>query len=109
MDITKYKEKLKPYRMNYSIGFTGEDFTTRVSLISLLSYAFKKIKEKKPTLTLYELISDLGPTLSEDSRINLALICENLASGCTEFPTFDLKGKQITDKIREILKQWTPF
>ena len=109
MDITKYKEKLKPYRMNYSIGFTGEDFTTRVALISLLSYAFKKIKEKKPTITLYELISNLGLTLSEDSKINLALICENLSYGCTEFPTFDLKGKQITDKIREILKQWTPF
>ena len=109
MDITKYREKQKSYREDYSIGFTGEDFTTRVALISLLSYAFQQIKKKKPTLTLYELISNLDPTLDEDFRINLALMCENLSYGCTEFPTFDLKGKQITDKIREILKQWIPF
>jgi hypothetical protein len=39
----------------------------------------------------------------------LAIVCEDLSYDCTEFPTFGLKGKEIVNKIVEILRSYVPF
>ena len=108
MDITDRK---KFYRNNYSIGYFGDKFTDRVAVIAMLMQVYNRLKEKNPLLRLEDLIKKLDTKhyLTKEATENLALICENIAYGCKEFPTFDLQLKDMPAQISDIFMRYTPF
>ena len=110
------------YKEYYSLGYLNipykdgqSSFERKLILISLICYLYNKNKEKNPDLTYYSLIykisqkstSTLG--LPEDFIKGLAIVCEDFAYGCKDFPTFNLKGKAILEEILDILKNYIPF
>lgn len=106
-----YKELLRCYQENFSLGYFNTDIKNKFALISLICYVTYKAKEKKPDVTHYEIIMQLTKNQSlPDAMVKrLAVICDDFAYGCTEFPTFELKGNAIVQFIKDILNTYVPF
>ena len=83
----------------------------RLALISLICYVTYKSKLKNPDTTHYMIIMKISKNLGLPDEFikGLAIVCEDLSYDCTEFPTFGLKGKEIVNKIVEILRSYVPF
>ena len=106
-----FKEKQIFYNEVYTLGNLNCTFTEKMALISLICHLYKEFKKKKPDITYYQIVYKIGEPLSVPDEIiqALSIICEDFAYGCSEFPTFDLKNKEIISKIKEILKRYMPF
>lgn len=106
-----YKELKGFYNDYFAIGNLNVDITERFALISLICHTVKELKRKKPDVTYYQVVYKLceNSGYPEEFVNGLAIICEDFGYGCKEFPTFDLKGKAIIAKIKEILHSYMPF
>lgn len=105
-----FEELRTYYKDHFSLCYTGSDYNTKVALISLICITYGEVSKKK-SVTYLEVIKAIskGIDLPEDFLWTLAIICEDYSYGVTNFPDFGLKGKEIINKIREILKEWFPF
>lgn len=98
------------YKKYFSLGYMNTDINTRFALVSLICYVTQKLKSKRPDVTYYQVIYKLAEScIPEDNIKGLAILCEDFAYGCTEFPTFGIEDKKIPGKIKEILMNWLPF
>lgn len=106
-----YKELKGFYEDYFVIGHLNVDITEKFALIALICHVVKGLKRKKPDVTYYKVVYKLceNSGFPEEFINGLAIICEDFAKGSKEFPTFNLKGKEITAKIREILNSYLPF
>lgn len=113
MDIIKtpeYSEMQAIYMSMFSLHWFGNDISNKFALISLICYLKYKLSAKKPDVTHYQIIMKCGgENLPEDVVKALAVICSDFGYGCTEFPLFGLKDKQIPNKIKELLQNYLPF
>ena len=99
------------YIQYFSLGKIASNINEKFALISLIGYIVYNMKRKKPDVSYYEVIYKLaeGSGLSELEIKSLAVIVEDFSYECTEFPTFGLKPKEMTEKIKEILSKKMPF
>lgn len=108
-----YEQMQKTFRTLFHLPNLGKDCSEKFALISLICYLTEKLKEKKPDVThwtvLYKLNQQGNCDIREDWLKGLAVVCSEFAYGCTEFPTFGLKDKEIPGKIKELLLRWLPF
>ena len=111
-----FKELRKFYSDNFSLGYLNLSekdghsvFERKIILISLICYVVEKNKPKNPDLTPYSLLYKLNSGLPDEFIKGLAIVCEDFAYGCHEFPTFGLKGKYILKEIKNILLTYVPF
>lgn len=106
----KYKELQTVFDEYFSLSTLGNDFSSRIGLISMVCYLYSKLKPKNPDLTYYTLLYKIGNTkVDEKNLISLSIICENFGKNCKEFPDFGVKLKDMPKKIKEILHNWLPF
>ena len=114
----KFEELRRFYSDNFSIGYLNpppnneqSTFERRLILISLICYITYKAKLKNPDTTYYEIIMKLSKNLglSQNFIKGLAIVCEDFAYDCTDFPTFALKGQDIVKECVSILKSYIPF
>lgn len=105
-----YKELEDYYKKHFSLCYINTDINSKFALISLICIAYKEATKNKKA-TYLEVVKALskGIDLPEDFLWTLAIICEDYSYGCNNFLDFGLKGKQIIEKIREILQSWVPF
>ena len=106
-----FKELQDNYIAYFSLGNIASNINEKFALISLIGYIVYNIRKKKPDTSYYEVVFKLseGLGLSDLEIKALSVIVEDFSYGCTEFPTFGLKGKEMTEKIREILSKKMPF
>lgn len=111
-----FNELRKFYSENFSLGYINSghnrsSIEERFVLISLINYITYKSKLKNPDTTHYEIIMKLNKNLglSDDFVKGLAIVCEDFAYQCTDFPTFGLKGQDIVKEAISILKSFMPF
>ena len=113
-----FEELRRFYFEHYSLGYLNlpakdghTPFERKLILISLICYVVEKNKPKNPDLTHYALLYKINKNidLPEDFLKGLAIVCEDFAYQCHEFPTFGLEGKKILEEIINILKTYVPF
>lgn len=110
LNSVSYDELKRFYSKYFSLGNINVDINTKFALISFICYLTLKIRDKKPNITCYQVIRKIvGDSFPDNYVIGLTIICEDFSYGCTEFPTFGLKDKEIPGKIKEILLNWLPF
>lgn len=112
----KFDELRRLYSENFSLGYISTTngrsaIENRMVIISLICYVTYKAKLKNPDVTHYEIIMKLSKNLGlPDTFIKgLAIVCEDFAYSCSDFPTFGLEGKSILKEIVAILKSYIPF
>jgi len=106
-----YKQLEALFKQYFSTGNLAADINMKFALISLIGYIVYNMKKKKPDVSYYEVCNKLMTGLGFD-EVNvkaLAIIVEDFSYGCTDFPTFGLKPKEMPNKIREILQKYMPF
>lgn len=104
-----FKEMKEDYKI-YSLGYLNTDINNKFALISLIDYLVMRLKEKKPDVTYYQVIYKIaGASYPEDFIKALAIVCEDFAYGCKEFPTFGIAPKEVPKKIKEMLDTYIPF
>ena len=106
-----YKELESFYNKYFGLGKIASNINEKFALISLIGYIVYNMRKKKPDVSYYEVIYKLaeGTGLSELEIKALAIMVEDFSYECTEFPTFGLKSKEMTEKIKEILSKKMPF
>lgn len=99
------------YKDHFSLGNLNGDMSSKFVLIALICYVTHKAQLQKPGVTHYQIIMKITQdcTLPEDFVQGLAIICEDFAYNCKEFPTFNIKPKEIISTIKNILKSYLPF
>lgn len=98
------------YSNRFSIGYMDSDMSTKLAFISLVCYLKFKLQDKKPGITHYDIIKQLSEKhLPEDKIRGIAVVCDDLSYGCSQFPTFGLGDKEIPNKIKEIISKYVPF
>ena len=112
----KFNELRKFYSENFSLGYINagnnrSNIENRFVLIALVDYITYKAKLKNPDTTHYEIIMKLNKNLGLPDEFikGLAIVCEDFAYQCTNFPTFGLKGQDIIKEAISILKSYMPF
>lgn len=113
MDIIStpsYQNMQRLYSRYYSLGYLNTDINTKFALISLVGYLTFKLKQKKPDITVYQIIRKIvGDTLPEDFIKGISVVIDDFSYGCKTFPTFNINDKDIPNKIKEILSTYMPF
>jgi hypothetical protein len=106
-----YKQLEAYFKQYFGTGNLAADINMKFALISLIGYIVYNMKKKKPDVSYYEVCYKLMEGLGfEDINVKgLAIMVEDFSYGCTNFPTFGLKPKEMPEKIREILKKYMPF
>lgn len=111
-----FKELQQFYTENYSLGYLNSynghsTIESRFILISLVNLAYSKLKLKNPDLTRYEFLVKLTKNNSLPDKFlkGLAIVCEDFAYGCDNYPNFGLKGNDILKEIQGILNSYLPF
>jgi len=113
-----FKELRKFYSENFSIGYLNppekngqSSFERKLILISLVDYITYKSKLKDPDTTHYSILMKLNKNLGLPDEFikGFAIVCEDFAYQCTDFPTFGLKGQDIVKEAVSILKTYVPF
>lgn len=106
-----FKELRLFYARNFSLGFLGSDINKKFALISLICYLTKSLQKKQPDVTYYQVLMKLTKDNSLPERYikGLAIICEDFAYGCKEFPTFEIKPNEIVPTIKNLLLSSLPF
>ena len=106
----KYEELKNTFNSYFYLSTLGNDFSSRIALISLICYLYNRLKPKQPDLTYWTLVYQLGNKLLPENVLKgLSVICENFGYNCSEFPTFGIEDKKIPAKIKEIFANWLPF
>lgn len=114
----KYKELESIYKEYFSTGYLNpkqdskmSPFEKKLELISLICFVTQRTKLKNPDATYYYVLTKLSDKLGlPDNFIRgMSILCEDLSYGCSEFPTFGLKGQDIIKEIRGILSTYLPF
>lgn len=111
LDKLSYKQLAQLYNKYFSLGNLGGNINLKFALISLLGNIVTQLKKKNPDVTYYEILNKIATgTGAPDEFIQVvAIIAEDFAYNCTDFPTFDLKPKEMITKIKEILNMYLPF
>lgn len=118
INLDNFEELRKVYKEYFSLGYLNipeskehSAFERKIILISLICYIYEKNKPKNPDLTYYSLIYKLSKNLGLPEKFlkGIAIVCEDFAYGCHDFPTFGLKGQDILKEINSILKSYLPF
>ena len=111
-----FNELRKFYNENFSLGYINSGHNRsaieeRFILISLINYIHYKTKLKNPDITHYEIILKLSKNLGLPDGFlkGLAIVCEDFAYQCSDYPTFGLKGQDIVKECVSILKSYMPF
>ena len=105
-----YEKMQELYKKLFSLCYLGNSISNKFALISLVCYLQYKMSAKKPDITHYQIIKKCAdPSIPEDFIKTLAVICSDFGYGCTEFPLFDLKDKEIPNKVKELLNSYLPF
>ena len=106
-----YRQLQELYKRYFSTGNLAADINMKFALISLIGYIVYTMKKKKPDVSYYEVCYKLAEGLgfTELQIKGLAIMVEDFSYGCTDFPTFGLKPKDMPGKIREILQKYMPF
>lgn len=98
------------YGKYFSLGYLNNDINTKLALIALTGYLVYRLREKKPDITAYQVLTKIaGNECPEDFIKGVAVVVEDFSYGCKEFPTFGIEDKKIPSKIKEILKDYLPF
>lgn len=99
------------YLKNFSLGHLNTDINSKFALISLVCYITMKAKEKKPDVTYYQILMQItkNNTMPETFIKGLAIMCEDFAYGCTEFPTFNIKPADMVPTVQRLLNSYLPF
>ena len=107
-----YEELKEIYNKYFTLSYLGSG-TNKLALISLVCHLTNVLKAKKPDMTcwtlLYQLNKSIGEPIDDTSLKGIAILCEDMLYGTTEFPTFGLKDKEIPEKIKELISNWLPF
>lgn len=104
-----YEEIKEFYNKYFSLNFFGTDISNKFALISLICYLVFKLRPKSPKITPLLLLNKINNKVPDNIIQALAIMCENFGYGCTEFPTFGIKDKEIPAKIKELLDNYIPF
>ena len=106
-----FKEMKQLYNEHFSTGYLATDINNKFALISLIGYITTHMQAKNPDVTYYQVVYKLaeGTGLQEEDIYKLAIMSEDFAYGCKEFPTFGLKPKEMPVKVKEILCKYLPF
>lgn len=109
-NIMSYKDLQTLYNRYFSISTLGNDFSSRLALISLTCYLYDKLKPKNPDLTYFSLLYKIGKSEADEESLKiLSIICENFGKNCKEFPDFGIQPNEMPKKIKKILHSWLPF
>ena len=110
MDI-KYRDLEQIFKEYFSTGYINVDINTKFALISLICYLTNALRKKKPDVTYYQVIRKLNSKgqIPDEYVKGYAIMCEDFAYGCTEFPTFNIAPKDVPKTVSDILQKWMPF
>jgi len=110
-EVKNYDMLKKIYSDNFSLGFLNTDAGNKLALISLVCHLTQKAKEKKPGVTVYQVLMSLNKEslVPESFIVGLSIVCEDFMYGCTNFPTFGTQVKDVIFNIKNLLKSYLPF
>lgn len=107
-----YNDLKQMHTENFSLGNINTDIQSKFALIALTCHLTMKAKQQKPDVNHYKILMQLTKNnpLPEKFIKSLAIICEDFAYGCTEFPTFNIKTPvEMAQTVSNILSKWLPF
>lgn len=105
-------DKLKlMYDENFSLGYINKDIGSKFFLISAICAITQMAKRKKPDITYWQIVYNLSDKMGLPEKFlkSLAVICEDFAYGCSDFPTFGVEKKDLIPRVQEILGSYMPF
>ena len=106
----EFEQLRKFYAENFFIGTISKDFSEMLALISLVCYLTFKLKQKNPDVTFWKVIYKIGKDTTDERTLKaIAIVCESLSYGATEFPNFGIEDKKIPKKIQDLIKNLLPF
>lgn len=115
LDNYSYKDLQAIYERYFSLGGIAGEIDNKFALISLICLLTDNQKKKNPDITCYEVIEKItskgrGGRLPEMYLQGLAIVCEDFRKGSNSYNMCGLKsGKEMVDRINDILDKWLPF
>lgn len=102
------------YTKYFSLGYINtNNASDKLACISLICCITQEIRKKKPKITCYEVLLQIGkdfPDLMKNTFMkSLGAICEDLMYGCNTFPDFGIPLKEMPNTLRKLLDKYIPF
>ena len=108
-----FDKLLKLYQTLFSLGYINSKFENKIALISMVCYVTNAVRKKNPDITCYDVLlkiaKDFGEVNSNTFLKSLAVVCEDMMYGCSDFPTFGVEPKEMPAQIKKILGDYCPF
>jgi len=115
LEFLSYTDKLLAYNHVFTLGQFSQNIEDKFTLISLMAFLTKKMRERDPDITPLTILMKLTDQEADDSGFYqfleaLSIVVEDLSYGCIKFNLYGCKTSQeIINKIKELLNTWLPF
>lgn len=110
---TSFEKLLAVYQKYFSMGYINSEFDNKLGLITLVCHVTYLFRKQGKQVTCYDVLLKIGKDCPEYMKNeflkSLAVICEDMMYGCTKFPDFGLKPKDMPSEIKRILDCYCPF
>lgn len=107
-----FDKLLKLYQKFFSMNYINNKFENKIALISMICYVTNALRKKNEKITCYDVLLKIVPDFGEVNKTflkSLAVICEDMMYGCSDFPTFGVTPKEMPAQIKKILADYCPF
>lgn len=90
---------------------SSQDLGDKLALIGMICHLTNTFKAKKPGITHYQVVKICCKDICvDDEHLQLiADLCDYFVEGCTKFPDFGVKTKDMPAKISNLIYNLLPF
>lgn len=110
---TSFEKLLAVYKKYFTLNYLNSNMGDKLACIALTCYITNELREKGQKVTCYDILLKVGKgfgQVEKDTFLkSLGVICEDLMYGCTTFPDFGVKVKDMPKQLQILLGNYVPF
>lgn len=108
-----FDKLLAIYKKYFSLNYLNSDCSDKLACIALTCYITNELRKKGQKLTCYDVLLKIGHDFGEVEKNtflkSLGTVCEDFMYGCTTFPDFGIKPKDMPKQLKKLLDNYCPF
>lgn len=101
------------YQKYFSLKYINSKFENKLAVIALTCYITNALRKQGKKVNCYDVLQKIGSNFSNFERETflkpLAVVCEDMMYGCSEYPTFGVSPKEMPAQLKQLLANYCPF
>lgn len=109
----EYDKLYSVYEKYFSLHYLNTNLGDKLACIALTCYITNEVRKKNKNVRCYDVLLKICPNFTDVDKKSflkaLGVLCDDMMYGCTIYPDFGVKPKEMTDTLKNLLNNYVPF